>query len=306
MIPGQTDAVIEKSVEVPAPAPEAEAPTEAKPDPAPEAPKPEDESPKPDAPKEPTVTKPRSIYDDLKDTRKERNAWQDTAVEALKAQGIDLKGDETPEQVRELLKQHKVTPPAPETNPTPEKPPEPSKPADTIEAFAKEKGYDAGELAQLRDLFLKDVPQSELSAQERQQLAELMQYKQEQDAKEQRRTEDEAIQAQSPAVAMQMKDLGFEIHDPAELPKVMAEITRLAHTKAYADKEVDYIVFKERAALSKLVSPKKPSFETGSSTPAPEAPPELDLSSGKVTPEQAQQAVRVSGSRTSLEVRKAK
>jgi hypothetical protein len=286
-----------KEPQVPAPAPEAPKAEETKTDPAPEAPKLEDEAPKTDPPEESKVTKPRSIYQDLKETRQEKNAWQETAIEALKAQGIELTGDETPEKVRELLSQHKVTPPAPE----PAKPeaPAPSKPKDELEAFAQEKGYDPEEMSRLRDLILKDVPKSELSAEERQQLAELTKFKQEADAKEARRKEDEAIAAEAPTVKTTL-----DIHDDKELAAVMAEVIRLAHTPRYADKEVDYIVFREKEALSKLVSPKKPSFEGGTQTPAPEAEPDVDLSKGGVTPEQVQK-LRTSGTKSQLEIRSA-
>lgn len=41
----------------------------------------------------------------------------------------------------------------------------------------------------------------------------------------------------------------------------MKEIVKLSHTAEFHDKEVDYIVWKRKAELSKLISPKKPSFE---------------------------------------------
>lgn len=81
------------------------------------------------------------------------------------------------------------------------------------------------------------------------------------------------------------------IHDDAELDTVMKEIVRLSHTAEFHDKEVDYIVWKNKDALSKLVSPKKPSFESGGSPAeaAPEAEP--DFSAGKgITPTMAEKA----------------
>lgn len=90
-----------------------------------------------------------------------------------------------------------------------------------------------------------------------------------------------------------------------ELDSVMKEIVRLSHTEEFHDKEVDYIVWKNRDALSKLVSPKKPSFESGGSPAeaAPEAEP--DFSAGKgITPGMAEKAQTRSGS--ALEIRKGK
>ncbi len=71
----------------------------------------------------------------------------------------------------------------------------------------------------------------------------------------------------------------------------MNEVVRLAHTKEFHDKETDYIVWKNREALAKMVSPKKPSFEAGGQTQDSDAPAAVDFSSGRVTPEQAQRAV---------------
>jgi len=296
--PGQD--LPEHKSEVPeAPAPEAPAPEEIKAPETPEVPKtPEAQQPEPSKEPEAPLTKPRSIYKDLKETRQEKNAWQETAVAALKAQGIELTGTETPEQVRELLTLHKTVPPP---TPTPESPaPAPQDvPADPIEAFAKEKGYDAAELARLAQIIKDQIPQSQISDEERQSLTDLKAFKEKTDAEAKRREEDTAIQAEAPNVQK-----ALSVSDAGELTAVMAEITRLAHTAKYADKEVDYILFKEKDALSKLVSPKKPSFESGDNVPTPEAETEIDLSKGGVTPEMAQKANQKT-SRTELEHRKA-
>ena len=298
--PGQD--LPENKPEVPeTPAPEVPAPTETKKEDTPPAPvMPEPPAPAPETPKEEVpVTKPRSIYKDLKETRQEKNAWQETAVAALKAQGIELTGTETPEQVQELLAQHKTVPPAP--SPTPEVPaPSPQDPpVDPIEAFAKEKGYDPAELARLAQIIKDQIPPSQLSDEERQSLTDLKAFKEKTDADTKRREEDNAIQAEEPSVQKQLN-----ISDASELTAVMAEIVRLAHTPEYADKPVKYIVWDKQSDLSKLVSPKKPSFENGTVAPAVEAEPEVNLSNGGVTPEMAQKANQ-KGSRTELEHRKA-
>ena len=69
----------------------------------------------------------------------------------------------------------------------------------------------------------------------------------------------------------------------------MQEIVRLAHTKAFHDKEVDYIVWKNRDALAEMVSPKKPSFEEGGQR-GDSADTGRKAFSGKMTPMQAEQA----------------
>src|SRR6185312_9385192 len=100
--------------------------------------------------------------------------------------------------------------------------------------------------------------------------------------------EDQEIVAAAPAVKGLAKELGFEIHDEAELGKVMDEVKRLAHTPEFHDKPVDYIVFAKRSELSKMVSPKKPSFEQGGQRGEAAAEGEPDFSAGKgITPEMA-------------------
>jgi hypothetical protein len=289
--PGQ-DAPEPEAPEVPAPAPDAPKAPETKTEEQPPA-----GDPPQDPPAEVPPTKPRSIYQDLKETRQEKNELRDVAIAALQAQGIELKGDETPEQLKSLLEQHKAAPPAPKPEvPAPSAPETP--PADPLEAFAKEEGLDPDQLKRLTDIIAKRIPASQLSAEEKETLEGLKAFKAKADADEQRRTEDAAIQAEAPNVKKTL-----EIQDDGELAAVMAEVTRLAHTPQFADKEVDYIVFRNREALAKLVSPKKPSFEAGDQgiDPAPEAEP--DLTKGSVTPEMVQRST--SASNSALEVRKA-
>jgi len=294
--PGQ-DAPEPAAPEVsPAPAPEATTPEETKPE--------DQQPPEGDQPPAPAAdvppTKPRSVYQDLKETRQEKNEFREVSVTALKALGIELKGDETPDQLKALLEQHKPAPaPKPEA-PAPSTTDTPPKPADPLEAFAQEQNLDPAALKRLTEIIAQSIPPSQLSEEERSSLKALTEYKDKTEAAEQRRKEDAAIQAEAPSVKTQLA-----IHDDAELAAVMAEVTRLAHTTEFADKEVSYIVWKNQAELSKLVSPKKPSFESGDQgqDAVPEAEP--DLTKGSVTPEMAQKAV--TRTRTpSLEVRKVK
>ena len=97
----------------------------------------------------------------------------------------------------------------------------------------------------------------------------------------------------------------LSISDDAELTDVMKEVTRLAHTPKYHDKEVGYIVWDNREALSKLVSPKRSSFEQGGQSG--EASEEKPAQFGpKMTPEQAGKAMQGQRSGSGLEIRKAK
>src|SRR5437016_3833910 len=105
----------------PEPAPPAEPASET---PAPE-PTPEEPETKPETPAAPEtpLSKPRSIYDDLKDTRKELKAWRNTAVTALAAQGVELTGKETIEELQALSQKQGIDTPAAPTPPAPSTPP---------------------------------------------------------------------------------------------------------------------------------------------------------------------------------------
>src|SRR5438105_14693949 len=120
--------------------PEAPAPAEApKDEPTPEAPAPEEPAPEAAKPEEKPDDKPadppalevplpkkRSIYDDLKDTRKEKNAFKDAAIAALEAQGVTLTGKETADELQALAKK------------TPSDASTPPAPTNELEAYAKE------------------------------------------------------------------------------------------------------------------------------------------------------------------------
>jgi hypothetical protein len=279
--PGKTDE--EFPAEKPAPegeAPEGESPEAEKPeaekpeagekDKAPEAEKPEDgEKPEPPAP-----IKKRSIYDDLKDTKKE--------LKEAKKRIDELEGGDKPAG-----------------KPKDEAPPKEDKPTDELEAYAQEHELDAKSLNRLVEIIQKRIPSAQLSEQEKKDLADLRTWQ----AAQARQNEDNEIRSQAPQVRAQLKDLGSEIHDEAEAAKVMDEIVKLAHTERYHDKEIGYIVWSEKAALSKLISPKKPSFESGSPSRAEGEDAPVDFSSGKVTPAQAAAAMQ-HGPKPGVEIRR--
>jgi pyruvate/2-oxoglutarate dehydrogenase complex dihydrolipoamide acyltransferase (E2) component len=286
--------------EPPAPEPQPEPAQETSPAPAtPEAPAPEPTPAEPDkkepetppAPESP-LPKKRSIYDDLKDTRQEKNAWRDAAVAALKSQGIELTGKETPEELQALTKATPAPKPA-EATPAPA-PKEPAAPGDDLDAFAKENELDANAMKRLVEIISKRIPAAQLSEAEKADLTELKTWREERA----RQQEDDEVLSQRESVKTQL-----QIHDDAELQNVMKEVVKLSHTKEFHDKEVEYIIWKNKDALSKLVSPKKPSFESGGlrTEAAPEAEP--DFSTGKVTPETVSKAMNGRGG-SQLDIRK--
>lgn len=272
------------------PAPEV-APAEVKPEEKPEGDKPADEGKSPegdkpadgDKPTDDLSKKPRSIYDDYKDKKQEAKDFQSVAITAAAALGLELKGNESPAELQELLQKAKDA-----TTPK-----EKSDVADDLKAFAEEEDMSPEKLQKLIDLIGKRVPAPSIPDDLAKKIEDVTAWKQEQDTKARRAEEDAAIVAYAPTV----KTL-LNVSDDAELKSIMEEVTKLAHTKEFHDKEVAYIVWKKQAELSKLVSPKKPSFESagkrGETTP--DAP--VDYGSGKVTPAQAQAATQSQGKTT--------
>lgn len=230
------------------------------------------------------ITKPRSVYDDLKDTRKERNEARTAAeTEKARADAAEAKAAE----LEALLKQGKDA----------KTPKEQSEVADDIKAYAEKHNLDAGSVTDLIKVMEQRVGAQQLPEEVTKRLTELEGFKATKEAQEKRDAEDREIQAAAPTVKSNL-----EIHDDAELAKVMDEIVRLAHTKPFADKEVDYIVWKNKDALSKLVSPKKPSFESGGARVEADAPAEVSFD-GKMTPATAQKAMLEQAPKSALEVR---
>jgi hypothetical protein len=276
--PGQTETEFPDALETetpPAPeTPQAETPAEPpKEDPAPEPEKDKAEGDEPaDAPKD----KKRSIYDDLKDTRREAKE------SAARAEAAEAKVAE----LTALLDAQKDA----------DTPKEKEKADDDLEAWAKEEGLTPEQVERFARIIASRIPVSGLSDEDKQLLAGAKEMINER----QRAKEDQAILDTAPTVKDQLS-----IHDEAELQAVMKEVVRLAHTPEFHDKEVEYIVWKNRDALSKMVSPKKPSFEPGSQ-PGEGSDTEPDFSKGAVTPGMAQKAVEERSRSSGYDVRQSR
>lgn len=225
----------------------------------------EEEKPAPEKDKEPSdpITKKRSIYDDYKDKKAEARTEKERA-DAAEAQVEELKA---------LL----------DTKDEAKTPTEKKQAANDIKEYAEKHKLDPDAMQELRDLIIKDVPKPEMPAGLKPE--EIDEWRASR-ATAKQEAEDRVILAESSTVKSQLK-----INDDAELAKVMAEIVKLAHTKEFHDKEIEYIVWKNQDKLSKLVSPKRPSFESGGQHGEGEADADIDFSSGKVTPRQAQAAM---------------
>jgi hypothetical protein len=241
----------------------------------PEAEKPKAEPEKKDeTPVDPPPIKKRSVYDDLKDRKKELKDTRSeleiaqariAELEALK----DIEKDaETPEEKKQAAKD--------------------------IKEYAAKHKLDADSLEELTNIVLSKVPKAES-----QMTPEEVDAWRKSQATAKQTEEDNAIRALAPSVKTELA-----ITDDKELKAVMDEVVRLAHTTEFHDKEVEYIVWKNKTALAKLVSPKKASFENGGQGGEGAAEVEPDYGSGKVTPAQVQSAL--TRPKSSYEVRKRK
>lgn len=277
--------------------PPEEAPPEPKPEEPKEPPKEEPKEPKPEEkpepekdkepPKEPEpLPKKRSIYDDYKEKKEEaRNAKAE--AEAARKEAEEAKAKVT--ELQALLdKKDEARTPA-----------EKAKADDDIKAFVEKyegQQLSAEALTELAQIFAGRVKPSDLP----EEVKEKLKYLDTIQADSKRQAEDAETRKAAPAVKKQL-----EISDDAELETVMNEIVRLTHTPEFHDKEVEYIIWKNREALAKLVSPKKPSFESGDTKPDGDGEGEIDYSK-PVTPEQAQKGMIESAKPRGVEIVKPK
>jgi hypothetical protein len=240
-----------------------------------EDPKPE-EKPEPEKDKEPPkepepLPKKRSIYDDLKDKKKEAKDAKAEA-EAARKEAEDARAEAAKLQALLDAKDGAKTPK------------EKAKADDDIQAFIDRHNGEqltAESLTELAQIIAGRVKPGDLPEDVREKLKFLDTLQ----ADQKRLAEDAETRKSAPLVKKTL-----EISDDAELENVMNEIVRLTHTEEFHDKEVEYILWKNRDAFSKLVSPKKPSFESGDTKPDGDGEAEIDFSK-PITPEQASKAM---------------
>lgn len=240
--------------------------------------KPEDTEDKP----EHLQPKPkRSIYDDLKDKKKEVKEHK-SEIETLKTQLAEkdqaiadltkkAQGAETPEEKQEV--------------------------EDEIKAIAEDIGADPEGIAKLTEFLSKKLVKPAGEQISKEDLEAIKNFRQSQ-------AQTEATQAfvkEWNEFAPSLKKEFPHVTDQ-DLEVVRQVVDKLAHTEKYHDKEIDYIYFKEKEKLSKLISPKRPSYEGGESRPANESgDADVELSE-KSSPLDVQNATSKT-SKSSLEIR---
>jgi hypothetical protein len=229
----------EAGVDLPELAAEPEAPAAATPT-EPEAPaEPEVEAPatpEGDAPPEPTEPRKRSIYDDLKDKKSELKTEKQLREQA------ERERDEL--QTKLDAATHAATPE------------ERKEAKDEIDEFiASHKDWDKAAISDLISLarkgFKAEIPETVAAD-----LKEFQQWKTENS----KAIEEAQFAREFEAAVPSLKEM-FPSASDEELKAVRAEIEKLAFTKEYHDKDIDYIAFKNRSKLEPLISPRKPGME---------------------------------------------
>jgi hypothetical protein len=211
----------EKKDEPDKPAEEAPKPKE-EPKAEPEKDKPEDpKTPLSEDPKEPP--KPRSIYDDLKDKKKEVKTERELRVEA--------------ERQRDELQQKQDA-------------------QDELDVFAAEIGADPVAIKKMRDLFLKGYQPEGNNSISKEDFDAFKTWQ----ADHAKTVEKQVFEEEFAAVTPTIKEM-FPKATDEELGAIKIKLDELGHTKEWHDKSLDYVVFKNKDTLAALVSPKKRGME---------------------------------------------
>ncbi len=211
-----------------------------------EEPKPEEkpvtpvEEPKPEEPTEPLQTEPdakpakRSIYVDLKETRKEVKTER-----------------ELREQVERERDELKAKLDAVSTATTPG---ERNDAVDDLEAFAKEIDADPAYLKKMQQVFLKGLPQATVDTEV---LERFKKWEIENSEAIDAQSFEKEFQSTLPAIKTMFPDATTD-----EVNLIRTKLDELAHTDQFHDKELDYVIFKNQDDIKSLISPKKRGIES--------------------------------------------
>lgn len=183
---------------------------------------------------EPKEHHKRSIYDEYKDKKSELKSEKEAREQVererdeLKQRLEALQNADTPQERREAQ--------------------------DEIDAFAEEIGADANAIRRMQELFSKNVkPVDESLARD---IQEFKQWKTENSQVIEKSRFESEFQAATPTLTELLPNASTE-----EMATVKARVDELSHMKEFHDKELDYVIFKNKDELSKLVSPKKRGME---------------------------------------------
>lgn len=189
----------------------------------------------------------RSIYTDYKEKKEEVKEAKEE-IKALKAEKEALISEKS--KLEELANQLKEA----------KKPEEKAEIADDIKEFAESIGADPDAIGKLES-FLKKRMTTVESTISKEDVELIKQLKSEKS----KIAEQVGFQKEWNEFVPSLKKDFPNISDK-ELVTIQKEMDKLAHTKGLNDKELDYIYFKQKEAISKLVSPKRNSFESSGNT----------------------------------------
>lgn len=199
---------------------------------------------------EPKEPRKRSIYDDYKGKKAELKS------EVALREKAESERDELQVKLTALS--------------TAETPKEKEDAKDELTAFATKIGADPEAIKEMRALFLKDFTGG-LSEEDKQALQEMREFKAEnQSGLDKQRFEDEFK-----AVTPTLKEM-FPKASEKEMEALKSKIDEVSHTKLYASQDLDYVVFKEKKALTALISPKKKGLEAKGNTDVEEESTDFD------------------------------
>lgn len=178
--------------------------------------------------------KKRSIYDDLKENKREKKEAVTRAETAererdeLRQKIAEIEGADTQKEKDEAL--------------------------DEFEEFAKKIGGDPAAIREMRDLFLKGIKPDESTQKD---LLEFKEWKKE----HQKEIDDANFEREFTSSEDALKEL-FPNAKDSEMKEIKTEMKKLAHSKDWNDKPLDYIAFKNKTTLGALISPRKKGLET--------------------------------------------
>jgi len=203
--------------------------------------KPEEKVEKPEPKEEPKEVeekefKKRTIYDEYKDKKSKLKSEKELR-EKFESENAELK------EKLDALEKAKT-------------PQEKQDALDDIDELAKEINADPQALRKLQNVLLKGVkPTSDENL--KKDLEEFKNWK----TQNSQLLEKQQFEKEFEAVLPQIKSDFPKITDE-ELKTVKQSLDEISHTKEFHDKDLDYVVFKNRETLSALISPKKKGMET--------------------------------------------
>jgi hypothetical protein len=127
---------------------------------------------------------------------------------------------------------------------------------DDLEAFAEEIQADPQALKRMRELFTKDLQGQGLSEDDRKAIEQAKTII----AGQSKLAEQQAFEDEFRNIAPSLKS-EFPNASDEEMQSIKKELDKISHTEKYHDKDLDYVVFKNKEVLSKLVSPQKRGIE---------------------------------------------